>query len=137
MFFGEGFGVCRADPALSAAGLAKDEGDGCATRDHVAVGAGLTPTWFRVVSGVDLLFPVNVAWTMYGNSPVALGGNEGSGTFGVGAAAELRNRYRFDLRYVDFFGRTRDNGTTVTSANGQLAVLESRGNVTFTAKATF
>jgi hypothetical protein len=139
MFFAEGFGVCRGGPALSATvpPLAKDEGDGCATRDHLAVGAGFTPTWFRAVRGVDLLAPLAGSWTVHGNSPVALGGNEGSGTWSVGVGADVRNRYRLDLRYVDFFGRTRDNGTMLTSANGQLALLRSRASVTLTAKATF
>jgi uncharacterized protein DUF1302 len=139
MFFGLGYGVCRGDPALSAAtpSLAKGKGDGCATRDAVAVGAGFTPTWFRVLSGVDLLLPLNASWTVRGNSPVTLGGNEGSGTYGAGIAADIRNRYRVDLRYADFFGRTVDDGTVVTSANGLLALLKSRGSVTLTAKATF
>jgi hypothetical protein len=137
MFFAEGHGVCRSDPALSAAGLAKGASDGCATREHVGVGAGFTPTWFRAFSQVDLLVPLAVTWTIHGNSPVMLGGNEGSGTYGAGIAADVANRYRFDLRYVDWFGRTKDDGTTLTSANGILGVLAHRGNVTFTAKATF
>jgi hypothetical protein len=103
----------------------------------VALGAGFTPTWFRVLSGVDLLLPVNVAWTIHGNSPVSFGGNEDSGTYGAGVAADVKSRYRVDLRYVDFFGSTRDNGTVVTSANGIPALLKSRGSVTLTAKATF
>ena len=137
MFYGEGFGVCRDDPDLAAQGLARTAADGCATRDHVAVGASFAPTWFRVLPGVDLLAPLSVSWTIRGNSPVTLGGNEGSGTYGAGVAADVRNRYRFDLRYVDFFGSTRDDGTVVTSANGQIALLRSRGSVTLTAKATF
>ncbi len=137
MFYGEGYGVCRSDPALSSAGLARGKSDGCATRDHVAIGAGFTPTWFRVFSGVDVLVPVTASWTISGNSPVTLGGNEGSGTYGAGVAADVANRYRFDLRYVDFFGTTSDNGTMVTSANGLLALLKNRGSVNFTAKATF
>jgi len=137
MFFAEGYGVCRSDSALSAAGLAKGASDGCATREHVGVGAGFTPTWFRVFSQVDLLVPLAATWTIHGNSPVMLGGNEGSGTYGAGIAADVANRYRFDLRYVDWFGRTKDDGTALTSANGILGVLAHRGNVTFTAKATF
>ena len=137
MFFGMGHGVCRDDPGLAAAGLARNRSDGCATRNHVAVGLGFTPTWFRVFSGVDLQAPLAVSWNIQGNSPVTLGGNEDSGTYSVGIAVDVRNRYRFDLRYVDFFGRTRDNGTTLTSANGLLALLKDRGSVTFTAKATF
>jgi hypothetical protein len=135
MFFAEGFGVCRDDPALL--GFARDEDDGCATRDHVAVGAGLTPTWLRPFGNVDLLVPMSATWTVHGNSPVMLGGNEGSGTWSAGIGADVANRWRFDLRYVDWFGRTEDDGTTVTSANGIFGILRSRGNVTFTAKATF
>jgi hypothetical protein len=135
MFFGDGYGVCRSDPALGT--NAKSTTDGCATRDSVGLGAGFTPTWYRVFSQVDLLLPMAATWTIHGNSPVMLGGNEGSGTYGVGVAADVANRYRFDVRYVDWFGRTKDNGTVLTSANGIFGILEHRGNVTFTAKATF
>ena len=137
MFYAVGHGVCRSDPALSAQGLARDTGDGCATRDHVAVGAGFTPTWFQAFSGVDLLAPLSVSWTIHGNSPVVFGGNEGSGTYGLGVAADVRSRYRFDLRYVDFFGRLRTNANGTLSSNGLPALLQSRGSVTLTGKATF
>ncbi len=135
MFFAEGYGVCRTDPTLGSE--AKTWRDGCATRDHYGLGAGLTPTWYRVFSGTDLLLPLNVVWTVHGNSPVMMGGNQGAGTYGVGVAADVRNRWRFDLKYVDFFGLTKDNGTMVTSANGREALLKNRGSVTATAKATF
>jgi hypothetical protein len=135
MFFAEGYGVCRGDPALGTE--AKTPRDGCATRDHYGLSAGLTPTWYRVFTGTDLFLPVAVVWTVYGNSPVMMGGNQSSGTYSVGVGADVRSRYRFDLKYVDFFGVTKSNGTMVTSANGLQALLESRGSVTFTAKATF
>ena len=135
MFFAEGYGVCRGDPTLGTE--AKTWRDGCATRDAYGVSAGLTPTWYRVFSGTDLLLPLSVVWTVHGNSPVMMGGNQSSGTYGLGVAADVRNRWRFDLRYVDFFGLTKDNGTMVTSANGLQALLENRGSVTATAKATF
>ena len=137
MFFAMGYGVCRSDPTLAAQGLQRDTGDGCATRDAVGVGAGFTPTWFQAFSGVDLLAPLSASWTVYGNSPVAFGGNEGSGTYGVGLAADVRNRYRFDVRYVDFFGRLRTNASGTLSVNGLPAILQNRGSVTLTAKATF
>jgi hypothetical protein len=137
VFFGEGYGVCRSTPALEAADLARDADDGCATRDHVALGAGFTPTWLRAFSQVDLLVPMSATWTIHGNSPVMLGGNEGSGTWGAGIAADVANRYRLELRYVDWFGDWQDDGTRLTSSNGIFGVLENRGNVTFTAKATF
>lgn len=131
MFFGAGYGQCRS------ASSNKGTRDGCATRDEIAVGASFAPTWLRVLSGIDLLAPVAASWTVLGNSAVLLGGNQGSGTYSAGIAADVRSRYRFDLRYVDFFGRTTDDGKTVTSSNGLLALLKSRGSVTLTAKATF
>jgi hypothetical protein len=137
MFYGTGYGVCRPDPALASAGLARGEQDGCATRQHFGLGASLAPTWFRVFPSVDLVVPLAVSWTFAGNSPVTFGGNEGAGTWAAGIAADVANRYRVDLKYVDYFGRVEANGTPVPSANGPLAILEGRGNFTLTAKATF
>lgn len=137
MFFAAGFGVCRKDPALSSSGLARARRDGCATREHVAVSAGFTPTWFRVLPALDLMVPLTASWTIEGNSPVMLGGNEGSGAWGAGVAADLRNAWRVELRYADYFGRTEDDGTRVTSANGLFALLQNRGSVTLTVKTTY
>ncbi len=134
MFFAEGYGVCRADAAPAEA---KTWRDGCATRDAYGLSAGLTPTWYRVFTGTDLLLPMNVVWTVHGNSPVMMGGNQSSGTYGIGIAADVRNRWRFDLRYVDFFGLQSYSATMLTSANGLQALLKNRGSVTATAKATF
>jgi hypothetical protein len=137
LFYGLGHGVCRTDPALAAAGLARGKADGCATRGHLGVGAALAPTWFRAFPSVDLSLPLALSWSVAGNSPVTLGGNQGSGTWSAGVGADLDNRFRLDLKYVDFFGATKDNGTMVTSANGLLALLKNRGSVTLTAKTTF
>ena len=137
MFYGLGYGVCRSDPALAGAGQARGKADGCATRGHLGLGAVLTPTWFRVGDGVDLSLPLALAWTVAGNAPVTLGGNERSGSWSAGLGADLENRARLELRYSDFFGTTHDNGTMVTSANGLLALLKSRASVTLTAKMTF
>jgi hypothetical protein len=134
MFYAEGHGVCRADPALGAS--ARTKADGCATRDHVGIGAGFTPTWYRVFPGVDLSMPLSVSWTVRGNSPVSMGGNEDSGSYALGIAADVRSRHRLELRYADYFGLVRFGGP-VPSGNGMMALLESRGNVTFTAKTTF
>ena len=60
-----------------------------------------------------------------------------SGTYSAGVAADVDGRWRVDVKYVDFFGYTADNGTMVTRANGLLALLENRGHVVLTAKATF
>ena len=46
-------------------------------------------------------------------------------------------KYRFDLKYIDYFGRTNDNGTQVTSQNGFTSLLKDRGLVALTFKTTF
>ena len=136
MFFGEGYGVCRTDARLSAAGLAKTTADGCATRNSASVGATFTPTWYQVFSGVDLLMPLTGSATVWGNSPVTLGGNVGSGTYAGGLAADIYTTVRIDLKYVGFFGQTHDNGTVITNSNGLLSLLKNRESVVLTAKVT-
>jgi hypothetical protein len=137
MYYGVGYGVCRDDPTIRAAGSFKTKNDGCATDNEMGVGASFTPTWYQVFSGVDLLLPLTGSLTFWGNSPVTLGGNAGSGTYTAGVAADVRNSVRFDLKYVGFYGNTIDNGKTITSNNGLLALLKNRDSVVFTAKTTF
>jgi hypothetical protein len=137
MFFGMGYGVCRSNAALTNAGLAKNKNDGCATENAAGVGASFTPTWYQVFSGVDLLMPLNGSLNFWGNSPVTLGGNAGSGTYSAGLGADIRNTLRLDVKYIGFYGNTLDNGKTVTSSNGLLSLLKNRESVVFTAKTTF
>jgi hypothetical protein len=133
MFFGMGYGVCRA----AAGPLAKNKNDGCATQDSAGVSASITPTWYQVFSGVDFFLPLTGSLNYWGNSAVTLGGNAGSGTYTAGLGADIRNTLRLDLKYIGFYGNTLDNGTRVTSSNGLLALLKNRESVVFTAKATF
>lgn len=135
MYFGQGYGVCRTDPALGAS--ARTAADGCSTGQSLGFAGSFTPTWYQVFSGVDMFLPVTGSWTAWGNSPVTLGGNEGSGTYSAGLGADIRNRLRLDLKYIGFFGSTVDNGTVVTSSNGLLSLLKNRESVVLTAKATF
>ncbi len=108
------------------------------TRDFVGVGAGFTPTWFQVFSGVDLSLPVTYARGVHGNSAVMMGGNEGTGSYSVGVSADVRSRYRFDLKYSDFFGDYAKGPTgAVTVANGVPALLKDRGTVALTVKTTY
>lgn len=137
MFFGMGYGVCRTDPTLVNAGLAKNKNDGCATRDSAGVAASFTPTWYQVFSGVNLLLPLTGSWTYWGNSAVTLGGNAGSGTYTAGIGADIRSTLRLDLKYIGFYGQTIDNGKMVTSSNGLLSLLKNRESVVLTAKVTF
>ncbi|CAM3999737.1 DUF1302 domain-containing protein [Roseateles saccharophilus] len=114
-----------------------DKWDGCATKDYVGIGLGFTPSWFQVVPGVDLSAPLTYAIGLKGNSAVTFGGNEGLGNFSLGLSADVQQKYRFDLKYIDYLGRYRDNGTAVTSQNGFTTFLKDRGFVSLTFKATF
>ena len=90
MFYGVGYGVCRSSAALTSAGLAKTKNDGCATANAAGIGAGFSPTWKDVFSGVDLFLPLNGSAFFWGISPVQLGGNAGSGSYSAGIGAEIR-----------------------------------------------
>ena len=48
-----------------------------------------------------------------------------------------RQRYRFDLKYIDFVGAYKDNGTAVTATNGLTTYLKDRGFVSLTFKTSF
>lgn len=147
MYFGEGYGVCRTEltnPALPAVVRSqyRDKWDGCSTGSHFGVGINFTPTWFQVYPGVDLSAPLAWSATLNGNSPVAFGGNEKNGNYAVGLALDVLQKYRFDLKYVDYYGKVK-TGTTaqglqaVTSQNGFTTLLKDRGFVALTFKTTF
>jgi hypothetical protein len=115
----------------------KDKFDGCVTKDYTGVGVSFTPAWFQVFPGVDLSAPLTYAVGLSGNAATTFGGNEGLGNFSLGLGADVQQKYRFDLKYIDFVGRTKDNGTAVTSANGLTSYLKDRGFVSLTFKTTF
>lgn len=146
MYFGEGYGACNPalnNPALPAAVRSqyKDSGDGCSTGSSFSLAVNFTPVWFQVLPGVDLSMPMSYSKTISGNSPVTLGGNEGNGNYSIGLSADVQQKYRFDLKYVDFFGDVK-TGTiaglpAVTAINGLSTALKDRGQIAFTFKTTF
>jgi hypothetical protein len=108
------------------------------TRNYVGIGGGFTPTWFQVLSGVDVSVPLTYSRGLSGNSAVLLGGNEGGGTYSAGVSVDVRSRYRFDVKYSNYFGDyTVGANGAVTVSNGAFAMLKDRGAVAFTAKTTF
>jgi hypothetical protein len=115
----------------------RDKWDGCATRNYYGIGLSFTPTWFQVFPGVDLSAPVTYARGLSGNAATVFGGNEANGNYTVGIGADIQQKYRVDLKYIDFIGRYRNNGTAVTTQNGFTTLLKDRGFVSLTAKATF
>jgi len=127
LFNGVGYAFCNG----------KDKWDGCATQNYLGVGASFTPTWFQVFPGVDLSAPMTYAVGLSGNAATTFGGNQGLGNYSLGVGADVQQKYRFDLKYIDFIGRYRDNGTAVTSTNGLTTFLRDRGFVSLTFKTTF
>jgi hypothetical protein len=133
LFNAVGFAPCNA----TATAPAKDKWDGCTTKDYTGVGVAFTPTWFQVFPGVDLSAPLTYAIGLSGNSAVVFGGNEALGNYTVGVSADVQQKYRFDLKYIDYVGRYKDNGTAVTSTNGLTTFLRDRGFVSLTFRTTF
>ena len=104
--------------------------DGC-------FGFSFTPTWYQVLPGVDLSAPLTYAVGLSGNAATVFGGNQGMGNYSIGLGVDIHQKYRIDLKYIDFVGRYRDNGTTVTSQNGLTTLLRDRGFASLTFKTTF
>jgi Protein of unknown function (DUF1302) len=111
--------------------------DGCTTRDYFGLGSAFTPTWFQVFPGVDLSAPLTFAIGLYGNAPTVFGGNQANGNYTLGISANIFQKYLVDLKYIDWVGRYKDNGTAVTSVNGLTTYLTDRGFISLTLKTTF
>jgi hypothetical protein len=108
------------------------------TRNFAGLAINFTPTWFQVLPGMDLLMPVSWSQGISGNAAVALGGNTGGGTYAVGLAADLYQKYRVDLKYTGYYGDYTTNATgAVNFFNGPFAILSDRGWVSLTFKTTF
>lgn len=127
LFNGEGYAPCAG----------KDKWDGCATKQYLGFGAAFTPVWYQVVAGVDLSAPITYSRGLKGNAATVFAGSEGNGNLSFGLGADVLQKYRFDLKYVSYFGNYRSNGTTITSANGLSTVLQDRDFVSLTFKTTF
>ncbi|MCC6194024.1 MAG: DUF1302 domain-containing protein [Burkholderiales bacterium] len=109
------------------------------SRDFVGFALNVTPTWFQVYPGVDLLAPMSYATGLNGNAAVTSGGNESAGNFALGLAADIYSKYRIDLKYTGYFGNYSTNPATgaVTVFNGVNASLSDRGWWSLTFKTTF
>jgi hypothetical protein len=88
----------------------KDKWDGCATQNYLGVGASFTPTWFQVFPGVDLSAPADLRDRRQRQRATTFGGNQGLGNYSLGLGADVLQKYRFDLKYIDF------SVTTATTA---------------------
>jgi hypothetical protein len=139
LFNAVGYAPCKANGVTRLRDF--DKWDGCATKDYVGLGLGVTPTWFAVLPGLDLQMPLTYSIGLSGNAATIFGGNQGSGNYTVGLGADLWQKYRFDLKFVDFLGRYREAdgplGPQVATANGFNTYLKDRGFISLTFKTTF
>ncbi|WP_445400768.1 DUF1302 domain-containing protein [Zobellella sp. An-6] len=107
------------------------------TKDAWGLTLVAEPKWYQVFPSVDLILPITYSTGLSGTSAVATGGSEDAGSYSVGIAADVRNQYRFDLKYVDFFGKLDATNPSDVVANDPLAYLRDRGMLVFNFKTTF
>lgn len=109
------------------------------SKDFVGLALNFNPTWFQVFPGVDMSMPTSYSVGLSGNSAVSSGGNKSAGNYGIGLAFDMQQKYRFDIRYVDFFGPYATDPVTgvITSNAGVTPLVKDRGFVAVTFKTTF
>lgn len=107
------------------------------TKDAWGFALTLEPKWYQVFPGVDVMMPIAFSSGLSGTSAVAQGGAKGVGAYSIGIAADVRNQYRFDLKYVDFFGKLDASNPSAVVARDNPAYLKDRGMLVFNFKTTF
>ncbi|MES2127169.1 MAG: DUF1302 domain-containing protein [Pseudomonadota bacterium] len=108
------------------------------TRDYYGLALNATPTWFQVFPGVDMSAPLSYSVGLSGNSGVLVGGNRHAGNYAAGLSFDVRQKYKFDIKYVDFFGPFATDATGAISSNaGVSSLLKDRGFLAVTFKTTF
>jgi hypothetical protein len=137
LFQAEGHPLCN--PGGPLVQFASPRDSGCASRNFVGLAANFTPTWFSVIPSGDFSMPITWSQGIYGNSSVSFGGNQGTGNYSIGGALDYLQKYRFDLKYIGFYGKLNQNPATgaVASQNGFFTLIDDRGFINFTFKTTF
>ena len=109
-----------------------------ATKDFVSLDVNFAPTWFQVFPGADLTLPLYYGRGLRGNSPTNIMQKD-AGSWSAGLSIDYLARHKFDLLYVDFFGKNRLDPVTgaVAVNNGDPALLKDRGTLSFTYRYTF
>ena len=107
-----------------------------ATNNAMTAAISFTPTWYSVAPSIDLSMPTSFSLGLFGNSPVALGGNKNVGTFGVGLSALIQQNYTVSLQYTGEMGELRIGPKGVVQ-NGLGSLLQDRGALYLIAKTTF
>ena len=108
--------------------------NGCGTSYFYGINVLLTPKWFQVFPGVDLEMPMFFGQGLHGNS-FSYGPIEGAGGFSVGVAADVDAKYNFKLAYNGYL--LKHTSYQGGAANAGLGDFSHKGNISFTAKATW
>jgi len=107
------------------------------------MGASFTPTWYQVMPGVDMSAPMTFSMGLSGNAATTFGGNQGNGNFSAGLGFDIFQKHRVDLKYIGYFGRINDYGTSGAlgaqniTQNGFTTLLKDRDFISLTLKTTF
>jgi len=107
------------------------------TRNAMTGAVAFTPTWYSVAPSVDLSAPMSFNVGLFGNSPVALGGNKNAGSYSTGVSALVNQVYSATLQYTGIMGRMRNSATQGIAYEGLGSLLEDRGTVYLTLKTSF
>jgi hypothetical protein len=118
------------------------------SKNYFGLAINFTPTWFQVLPGVDFLMPLSWSQGISGNSAIVAGGQKNAGSYGIGVAADIYQKYRIDLKYVGFYGdystcpQVPVNAPTCSAGaanifNGTNAIISDRDFVALTFKTTF
>jgi len=108
------------------------------TKNSTGIGLLLEPKWYQAFPSVDLILHIAFSTGLTGVSAVAQGGAKDTGIYSVGISADVRNQYRFDLKYVGFFGKLDASNPNATVANDSaVGYLRDRGMLVLNFKTTF
>lgn len=115
---------------------------GCATRSAWGITLRFAPTWFQVVPGADLSVPMLWSGGIKGTSPVLFGGYQGSGSYSVGAALDVKARYNIALAYNGSYTQHHNDslnafGQEQVGAISGIGAQWDRGWVSLTFKTAF
>lgn len=116
------------------------------TKGAFALRVLFEPSYFQVLSGVDLAVPVSVGWNFGGRSSAVgnfAGGVSDGGDWSVGLKAKVQNDWNVSLTYNDYFGKAKTFTETLVPGSAsprQLTfgqTLKDRAYLAFSLSRTF
>src|SRR5699024_9443036 len=117
----------------------RDLWKGCATHNSLQTAISYTPKWIQPFPQWNLLLPMSVMYTIYGNGATlaAAGVKQGAISYSIGLKGVYRGRYSAALVYADSYAHyNKNNAGVITSGNGPW-YYNDRGRVTLTLETTF